>query len=98
MFTYNRKIRNYKRMTTSQLITLSIFYFISVLPYIKALNKKEQTEDVIGLTIISFIFTTTIYVLFAFIFAEFTLLKNETNIECPEYQKIENVYKLKETK
>lgn len=82
-------------MTTAQIITLSVFYFISVLPYIKLLNKKEQSENVIGLTIISFIFTTLIYILFFFISIEFTLIKNKT-YKCPEYEKVENVYKLKE--
>jgi hypothetical protein len=77
-------------MTTAQIITYIILYLMIVIPPIY-LDIKYAKGNESGISVFS-IFPTTI----VFIILYGTIVENKNNNKCPEYEKVENVYKLKE--
>lgn len=87
-------------MTTFQIIIFSILSICSVIGFLGVgvcveANQKEENKKMVFLIIL--LTTTALFGLIAFTMTEQRehLLKKVNN-KCPQYEKVENVYKLKE--
>jgi len=82
-------------MTTSQIILLSILAILSLIGYFGASLSKNEGVKILYIILWAFITA----VLFATIMVQFGIinkLEKEAKGKCPEYQKIENAYILKQ--
>lgn len=79
-------------MTTTQIIVVSFLFIFIVYPLFY-LEIKNQDKDKIGLGLLGLI--STILIFFAFILNSIELNKLKKSLDCPEYEKVENVYKRK---
>jgi amino acid permease len=81
-------------MITGQIITLSIICLLALISYITCIltNRNSEKNALVSILFILFILMTFVSYL---VTLEMNSLRDNKN-KCPEYEKIENVYKLKE--
>lgn len=81
-------------MTQPQIIVLSIIAITSIISFlINTLSKNEKTisnSAVVLLIMIAMLFLMSVVAI-----SEMNYLRNISKGKCPEYEKIDNVYKLK---
>lgn len=81
-------------MTQLQIIVLSIIAITSIISFsINMLSKNEKTIS--NSAVVLFIMIAMLFLISVVVTSEMNYLRNISKGKCPEYEKIDNVYKLK---
>ena len=81
-------------MTTAQTITIIILIILAIVSYFGTGLSKKEVNRFLFLCLLTL--TTGLFILIILIQAkELNELKEKTKNKCPEYEKVENVYKIK---
>lgn len=81
-------------MTQPQIIVFSIIAITSIISFlINTLSKNEKTIS--NSAVVLFIMIAMLFLMSVVVTSEMNYLRNISKGKCPEYEKIDNVYKLK---
>lgn len=81
-------------MTLPQIILFSIIAITSIISFlINTLSKNEKTIS--NSAVVLFIMIAMLFLMSVVVTSEMNYLHNISKGKCPEYEKIDNVYKLK---